>query len=183
MPFVADSTVNKLILLFVFEKMEIPLTENSLLDITTSRNTWLSYMDFKDTMWQLIENNFVYRFSKHSAECLYTITQDGRMCLSHFYTKIPASIREEIINFTRDNKYEVRRVQEYTNDYFKNADGSHTVIFRIREPQTNEHVLEIRTKTATRHAAIQACQKWKDKAAHVYETIFNMLIQDDTEDK
>ena len=45
--FVPDETENKLILLFILDKMEIPLTENSIMDIATSRNNWLSYMDCK----------------------------------------------------------------------------------------------------------------------------------------
>ena len=43
--FTPDETVNKLILLFVLDQMEIPLTENSIIDICTSRNDWLNYME------------------------------------------------------------------------------------------------------------------------------------------
>ena len=38
MDFVPDNTVNKLILLYVLDKMEIPLTENSILEICSSQN-------------------------------------------------------------------------------------------------------------------------------------------------
>ena len=33
-----DNTINKLKLLFLLDKMEIPLTENNIIDICTSRN-------------------------------------------------------------------------------------------------------------------------------------------------
>ena len=61
MEFSQDSTVSKLTLLFILEKMEIPLTENSIIDICTSRNDWLNYMECKDVLYQLIEANFVYK--------------------------------------------------------------------------------------------------------------------------
>ena len=35
----------KLTLLFFMEKMEIPLTKNSILDICSIENDWISYMD------------------------------------------------------------------------------------------------------------------------------------------
>lgn len=57
MEFSQDSTVSKLTLLFILEKMEIPLTENSIIDICTSRNDWLNYMECKDVLYQLIEAN------------------------------------------------------------------------------------------------------------------------------
>ena len=37
-----DPLVNKLILLFVFDKMEVPLSENTVLDMCCSSNTWIS---------------------------------------------------------------------------------------------------------------------------------------------
>ena len=64
MDFVSNSTVNKLILLFVMDKMEIPLTENSILDICSSRNNWLNYMECKELLYQLLETKFLYKHIK-----------------------------------------------------------------------------------------------------------------------
>ena len=52
MDFVPDNTVNKLILLYVLDKMEIPLTENSILEICSSQNNWVNWMDCKDLLAQ-----------------------------------------------------------------------------------------------------------------------------------
>ena len=49
----SDSTVNKLVLLFVLEKIEIPLAENSILDICSSRNNWVNYMECKEILYSL----------------------------------------------------------------------------------------------------------------------------------
>ena len=40
-----DSKIQKLVILFVFEKMAIPLTEATVLDVCSSENDWLSYME------------------------------------------------------------------------------------------------------------------------------------------
>ena len=40
-----DATLNKLIILFVFDKMEVPLSENTILDMCCSSNNWIAYMD------------------------------------------------------------------------------------------------------------------------------------------
>ena len=61
MDFVADNTVNKLILLWVLDKMDIPLTETSILEICTSQNDWVSYMDCKDLLYQLLTAKFIYK--------------------------------------------------------------------------------------------------------------------------
>ena len=42
MDFEQDNTIHKLKLLFVLDKMEIPLTENNIIDICTSSNNWFT---------------------------------------------------------------------------------------------------------------------------------------------
>ena len=176
--FVADELVKKLILLFIFEKMEIPLTDASISEIIMANPSWMTYMDFKDALFLLGESKFVYR-ANAGAETSFHITQDGRQALGHFFHKIPASIREEITHFTRDNRQNFKRNQEYTYDYFKNNDGTHTVVLRIKDHNvTAENLLEIRVKTPTRAGAIKAANRWKDKAAVVYEWINNAMIED-----
>ena len=95
--FEADTMDEKLILLFIMDKMEIPLTQNNILDIIT-RNQWLNYMECIDILNQLIETKLVYKVEGLSTdtedEARYAITYSGRECLSHFYTRIKISLRE-----------------------------------------------------------------------------------------
>ena len=157
--------------------MEIPLTENSIIDICTSRNDWLNYMDCKDLLWQLIEVGFVYKTNGESDdEIRYGITYDGRNCLSHFYNRIPQSLRESMTVFAKDNRMNFKRSQEYVSEYFKNPDGSHTVVLKIKEPMIPQSLLEIKIKAPTRHSAILTCKKWKEKAANIFEYLYDSVI-------
>ena len=98
--FVPDNTINKLILLFILDKMEMPLTEDTIINISTNQNTWLKYMECKDVLWQLLDIGYIAK-SQVDEENRYNITYQGRNCLSNFYLKIPSSTREEITNFTK----------------------------------------------------------------------------------
>ena len=93
-----DSSLNKLILLFVFDKMEVPLSENTVLDMCCSSNNWLAYMDCQPILNLLLDCGWIYNIG-NSGEPLYTITPDGRICLANFFINIPASTREEISIF------------------------------------------------------------------------------------
>lgn len=173
--FVADSTVNKLILLFVLDKMEIPLTENSIIDICTNKNTWLNYIDFKDVMWQLIEVNFIYKTIDSDDESRFNITYEGRNCLSHFFLKIPSSLREEITAFAKNNRMNFKRAQEYVGKYSENADGSYLCILQIKEPLESKNLFEIRVSMPSARTAITTCKKWKEKAPTIFEAVYDML--------
>lgn len=177
MEFIPDSTVNKLKLLFMLDKMEIPLTENSIIDICTSRNDWLNYMDCKEILWQLLEVGFIYKTSGESDdEIRYGITYEGRNCLSHFYQRIPQSLRESMTIFSKENRMNFKRSQEYVSEYFKNADGSHTVVLKIKEPMIPQSLLEIKIKAPTRHSAVLTCKKWKEKAPAIFEYLYDSVI-------
>ena len=170
--FVADDMDMKLMLLFIFEKMEFPLTDSSISEIIVANPNWMSYMDFRTVIYQLVESRFILRTNQGS-DSLYTITQGGKQCLAHFYGKIPPSIREEISSFARENKQKFKRSQEYNYDYYKNADGTYTIIVRIKD------ILEIKMNAQTRAEAIHATSKWRDKAPQTYEALYHILIAED----
>lgn len=178
MEFVPDNTVNKLILLYVLDKMEIPLTENSILEICSSQNKWVNYMDCKDLLYQLLKAKFVYKPNTANNESRYNITYAGRDCLSQFFTRIPVSLRDEIGKFASENKMQFKRNQEYVGNYYKNIDGSYTVELKIVEPLTTESLFKVAVKTDTRHNAIVATQRWRELAASIYELIYAKIIED-----
>lgn len=176
--FERDQTTGKLILLWVMEKMEIPLTENSILDMCTSKNNWLNYMECKELMWELLNSGFLYKTEEAENEERYTITYEGRNCLSHFYKRISLSTREKITDYVKLNRMNVKRSQEYLSDYTKNSDGSFTVNLRIRSQLVNQPMFELKIKAPSRNSAMNACKKWQDIAPNVYENIVETLIED-----
>ena len=180
--FVPDNTTMKLILLFVMDKMEIPLTEDSIIDICTSRNAWLRYMDCKDCMWQLLEIGYLAKTNLGDCD-RYNITYEGRNCLSNFYTKIPVSTREEITNFAKENRMDFKRAQEYVGNYFKNNDGSYTICLKIKDPLEAQNLFELKIVYPSRKSAIDATKKWKSVAPQIFENIYETLLSEDDDKK
>ena len=173
--FVPDNTVNQLILLYILDKMEIPLTESSLIDICTNGRNWLSYMDFKVVLGKLLEFDFVSQIIDRESENRYKITESGTNCIALFYQKIPSTLREDINNFAKENRMKFKRNQEYVSTYTKNADNSYTATFKIISPTETLPVFELKMQFATRQSAISASKKWKDKAPSVYEFVYDLL--------
>ena len=168
-----DSSLNKLILLFVFDKMEVPLSENTLLDMCCSANNWLAYMDCQPVLNQLSECGWIYNIG-NGGEPLYTITPEGRICLANFFINIPASTREEISLFIKNNRTRYRRKQECVADYFMNKDGTYTVYLKIIEPA--QPILELKIVVPNRQIAKDIYKKWEEKATSVYRNIYENLV-------
>ncbi len=168
-----DSSLNKLILLFVFDKMEVPLSETTVLDMCCSSNNWLAYMDCQPILNQLLECGWIFNISTDE-DPLYTITPDGRICLANFFIKIPASTREAISLFIKTNGAKYRRRQECVADYYMNKDGTYTVYLKIIEPV--QPVLELKLVVPNRQIAKDIYKKWDEKSVNVYRTIYENLV-------
>ena len=180
--FVADEITRKIILLFIFEKMDIPLSENTLSEIIMSNPDLMSYMDYREALAQIVDVKFVVGKTS-SGDLMYQLTKEGRDCLAHFWTKIPASIRESIIKYTDENKWRMKRSQEYRIDYFKNSDGTQTAVFMIKDYTGRPYnLMELKLRVPSRADAMRAAARWKDMAPEVYEFIYNHLVEGEDHD-
>lgn len=172
---------DKLIMLFVIAKIEISLTEDSILDICSIKNEWIkNYMDCKAIIHELVESKLLYKISdENDSKELFDLTYEGRECLSNLYRLIPIEKRNEISSYLQANKLSVKSSQEYSSTYRKNLDGSYNVEFKIYEPQSTSPMFVLTIKAPTRQSAIEASHKWKTTAPTIYETIFEKLINID----
>ncbi len=168
-----NSMVNKLILLFFMDKMDVPLTDSIILEACYYQNPWLEYMDCVQALNQLLETGFVFS-TVHESLKYFSITPDGRACLSHFYSRIPSSVRQEISDFVKLNRALYRRKQEYSTSYHMNPDKTYTVQLKIVDPMKT--TLDIKFNVANKETAKSVANKWGDRAAQIYTLLYEQLV-------
>ncbi len=168
-----ETSVNKLILLFVFDKMESPLSERTLLDICSSSNNWINYMDCVVLIRKILGDGFICEIPGVD-DPLYTITPEGRETLANFYINIPLSLREEISRFVKNNSSKLRTRQECKADYYQNKDGTFTVFLKILAPV--QPMLELKFVVPDKKTANTIYKKWEDKASELYSVVFDTLV-------
>ena len=169
-----ETSVNKLIVLFVFDKMETALSERTILEMCTSSNAWLNYMDCVELLPRLLDDGFICRISSHDDEPLYTITSDGRESLNSFYINIPKSIREDISVYIKKNSGKLRNRQECKSDYYQNVDGTYTVYLKILAPV--QPMLELKVVVPDKKSAQNIYKNWESKASELYSAIYDTLV-------
>lgn len=168
-----QQSINKLILLFVFDKMDVPIQENIVIDMVTE-NEWINYMDCKDCLTELLKTSFIANISPRSSNPRFAITNDGRECLNNFYTNINSSLREAITDNIKKNRIKYRKKQDYVSDYYKNSDGTYTVVLKI--DSNTMPLMELKLNIQNRNTAKWIFKNWSDKAAMVYEFIQENLV-------
>ncbi|MEG1613031.1 MAG: DUF4364 family protein [Clostridia bacterium] len=169
-----DSTIHKLIVLYVFDAMGMPLNEDSVVDICYYEIACMQFIDCKEALFNLLDAGLLCVASNATSKPLYTITSDGSECLTHFYMRIPSHLREQITTFGKENRLRLRKQQEYFSDYYKNEDGSHTVLLRIINQ--NIIMMELKLVVSSRANAKWITKNWCDKAAQVYSVLHETLL-------
>ena len=168
-----ETSVNKLILLFVFDKMECSLSEHTIIDMCTSSNDWINYMDCMVLIQKLLSDGFICVVPSGD-DTLYTLTPEGRETLANFYINVPRSTREEISRFVKVNGAKYRNKQECKADYFQNKDGSYTVFLKILAPI--QPMLELKFVVPDKKTANNIYKQWEDKASDLYSAVYETLV-------
>lgn len=167
-----ETSINKLIILFVFDKMESALSERTIVDMCATTNTWMGYMDCVNVIHKLLDDNFICIVNEDE-DTLYTITPDGRETLANFYINIPKSVREEISQFVKKNSARYKNRQECRADYYQNMDGTFTVVLKIIA--TVQPILEVKFVVPDKKTAKAIYKKWEEKAADLYSAVYENL--------
>lgn len=153
--------------------METALSERTLLDMCTSSNNWINYMDCLSLIEKMLEDGFICRIDSQD-DPLYMITPDGRECLANFYIKINKSTREEISLFVKSNGMRFRNKQECRSDYYQNKDGTYTVYLKIMAPV--QPTLELKFVVPDKKTAQSIYKNWESKAADLYYAVYDTLV-------
>ncbi len=166
--------ISKLIILYFFDQMEVPLKENIINDIFSEHSNWIPYTEFRSCFEELVKQGLIYNSAPKTAEPRYGITVESREGLTYFYTKIPMSIRDEISSVIKKNRLSYKKKQEYLADYYKNADGTYTVALKIDSAACT--LMDLKIVVQDRRKAKWIYNNWAEKAPIIYEHIHETLI-------
>ena len=172
-----NETTGKLILLYVLDKMECDLTEDTIIDMCYYQKRWISYFTCKIALAELNKSGYIQEIKNAEKIKYYAITPEGRSCLSYFYNDIPTSIRNDISNFIKDNKLIFKRKQEYFYDSYKNKDGSYTTVLKIVEPTVT--TLELKLTVADQDTVSAMEKSWQNNASKVFASIYDILLSNE----
>lgn len=170
-----DQTSNKLIIMFVLDKLSMPIQEDVLIEMCCYDNNWITYPMFaKQTILDLEKSGFVNRFSSNNGNYMLSLTEDGSTCLGHFFKNIHKSLRDDITDFISENAIKYKKKQEFFSDYKKNTDSSYTVTLKINE--VDKTIMELNLKVPSRQLAYKIYESWGDKAIDAYKSIYDLLL-------
>ena len=170
---------NKLLLLYLVEKMDIPLSTGQIHQFVLEE-TSTHYFDCQQCLCEMLEDGYLEATVENN-KTRYTITDIGITTLEYFEKRIPLFIRNKINKYVHDNRKYVKRDYETTANYFKDIlTGDYTVKCGVYDDVAM--LMEINLTVVSRDHAKNICENWRTNVTKLYGSILNNLVISENED-
>lgn len=166
---------NKLILLYLINKMSMPLS-NSDISLFALEKDYMDYFQLQQYLSELVDSNFL-EVTKENNSLLYTLTDDGLDVISYFIDHISDQHKNEINVFVNENKGRIRAEYDVTANFFPEINNDFLVKCGICESDGTS-LMEISVLVPTRQQAQSICYNWKRNVNNVYSSIMSALTSD-----
>jgi len=164
---------NKLLLLYLIEKMDIPLSTSQIHQFVLEE-TSTHYFDCQQCLCEMLEDNYLEATAEDN-KTRYTITDIGITTLEYFEKRIPLYIRNKINKYVNDNRKYVKRDYETTANYFKDFQtGDYVVKCGVYDDVSV--LMEINLTVVSRDHARNICDNWRNNVTSLYGSILNNLV-------
>ncbi|MCR5836426.1 MAG: DUF4364 family protein [Lachnospiraceae bacterium] len=174
---VDSATLYKLIILYMLNKVNFPLTNTQISDFFLE-NDYTNYFSLQQSINDLDSKGFIFSDTIRNAS-YYHLTSEGRQTIEYFENKIPNRIIDDIDVFLMRNKYELRNEVGTLSDYYRSSNGEYIVHCQVKE--SNTILIELNLSVPTKEAASFMCSRWKDASAEIYKYTINNLMKSKAE--
>lgn len=167
------NTIYKLIILYMLEKVDFPLTNTQISDFFLEKE-YTDYFTIQQVIHELFESELVRMESTHK-NTQYTSTPAGKETLKYFQDKISSSIQDDVLSYFSDKKVELKNENSILADYYKTPEQEYAARCQIKEKGVSRLDFTLTVKTKEQAEAI--CQNWKDQSDEVYTCLMDMLLK------
>ena len=163
---------NKILVLYMLNRVSFPLTQAQIYDFLLERN-YVNFMNLQRAITELVDTGFVTARSRHNRTYL-TITAEGRETLDFFKSRIDSSIRKDIDDFLGANQFKLRNETSVFTDYNKVLSGDYEVHLTVKEKDVT--VVEITLSVPNQETAETVCTNWQKKNQDLYQYLAGELF-------
>ena len=165
-------TLYKLIVLYMLDKVAFPLTQSQISEFVLDKG-YTNYLTLQQVISELIETNLITAHTTLNRTQL-TITKEGKDSLGFFEGRISDAIKQEIIDFFKENSMELRNEVSVVSNYYKAVSGEYEAVLTAKDGDST--LVEIKLSVPTPQIASSICDNWNKKNQEVYQTLTKMLF-------
>lgn len=165
-------TLYKLILLYLLNRVEIPLT-NGQICAFVAEEQYTDYFTVQETLADMVETKLLEPEIVRNST-FYHLTESGKETLSYFKDEISTAIRKDIEAYLKENKMKLRNENAVLADYNNLEEGGFLVKLQIKEKES--FIVDMSLIVQEERRAIMMCDNWKKKSSEIYRHLMKELM-------
>lgn len=165
-------TLYKLIVLYMLEKVDFPLTNGQISEFVLDKG-YTTYFKLQQTLSEMVDARFIREETTHN-RTLYHLTEEGASTLQFFGNKISSAIKNDIDAFLAEHKYELKNEVSARADYFPNNFGEFSVQCRVVENEVN--LIDLTLTVPSEKEAQAIVNNWRQKSEEIYALLMKNLL-------
>lgn len=168
-----DSLVqNKLLILYILNKIDKPLNSDELLKLVLSI-TNMNYFYFQQFLLDLLEHKYITNFND-DYNSLYIITDEGKQTLDLTKNMIPGILQLKVDNQFKDSLSRVKDEFSIVAEFIPENEREYSV--RLKFVENNKNIFDLGMFAGSREQAKNMVENWEKNANDLYPKIFQLLI-------
>lgn len=162
---------NKVLLLYILNKLDKPIDNDNLLKLTLSFKE-MNYFYFQQFLLDLLENNYIIGYTEDD-KTMYKITDLGKETLSLTNDILPGIIKLQIDNFLNEEVTDVQYKDHAFSEFIPK--NEHEFIVNCKLVKNNVTIFEIKLQASSSEEAKHMAEKWENNYEDIYPIIKDIL--------
>ncbi len=166
-------TLYRLMVLYMLDKVDFPLTNTQITNFILEKD-YTTYFTIQQTFSELLDSELIVAESTHN-NTLYRITEEGQQALAFFSNKISDGIKQDILDYFKENRIELKNETSIIADYYKTTANDYAVRCQMKN---GEHALiDLTINVPSREQAAAVCKNWSEQSEKIFALLMDELIK------
>lgn len=166
---VTDLAINKLIILYILNKIDKPISNSHLTQVVLENNL-INYFSLQQYISELIDSGFI-KTIKDGKKQFLIISSKGLDTLNFFFNRIPDSKIEKLDEYLENKTSDNEKIEAKT-EYMPTKDGFEITLM-LKKGQKNLVELKLPAKTMEDVEAIR--ENWNNNGISIYDYLTEKL--------
>lgn len=175
----SSKILNKISLLYLIEKMGIPMTKNQIEEFALGEGL-MNLLTVTRYLSELAESGYLDLTQENNLS-RYSITDEGLLSLELFQKELSQVTKNKVLRFVTENGKKMKQDFQITANYFyEHKYDEYTVKCTLYDD--DKRLMEITVSVVNKEQAVSICNNWKNNVSTLYGQALDLILTKDKQE-
>jgi predicted transcriptional regulator len=168
-----DLAENKLLVLYIFSKLEFPISNIQVTQIVLENNL-INYFTLQQYILELVSSDFL-NYSEETEKKRLFISEKGNKVLSLFQNRLSTNKKDILDDYLKKQTENIKKEISVTAEY--TLGKSNSFVVDLKASENDVILINLKLSVESNKQAKALCARWKENSSELYTKIKNLLTE------